>query len=153
MVIKDIVLGIVCPMANEFNNCEQFVRDVIEECNKYEFQSISLLAIFDKACTDGTFDRLNALSNELPELVVISSPENRCVVDAYLRGYREALDRRCDWILEMDAGYSHQPSDIPPFFDAMIQGYDCVFGSRFCKNAKYINSPRKRYLLSWGGQY
>ncbi len=150
-MVKDITLGIVCPMANEFDNCEQFVKDVIEVCNEYEFKSISLLVIFDNACTDGTFDKLKSLSNELPELVVIFSPENRCVVDAYLRGYREALKMGCDWILEIDAGYSHQPSDLHHFFNKMQQGYDCVFGSRFCNGGKYINSLSTHYLISRGG--
>jgi dolichol-phosphate mannosyltransferase len=76
---------------------------------------------------------------------------NQCVVDAYMRGYREAINSACDWILEIDAGYSHQPSDIPKFFKTMIQGYDCVFGSRFCPDGKMIDSAKSRYITSLGG--
>jgi dolichol-phosphate mannosyltransferase len=71
------------------------------------------------------------------------------VVDAYLRGYKEALDAGCDWILEIDAGFSHQPSDIPQFFSAMEQGMDCVFGSRFI--GRFEKSSLKRRFVSWGG--
>ncbi|HKC63017.1 MAG TPA: glycosyltransferase, partial [Pyrinomonadaceae bacterium] len=86
-----------------------------------------------------------------PELVVVWSPENMSVVDAYVRGYREAIGAGCDWILEMDAGFSHQPSDIPQFFDHMLEGYDCVFGSRFCKGGAVTESSAKREIISRGG--
>jgi len=150
-IVKTIKLGIICPMANEIDSCERFVKEVITECNKFGFNSFYFISIFDKASTDGTFDLFQSLSKALPKLIIVYAPENKCVVDAYLRGYKEALDIGCDWILEMDAGYSHQPSDIKSFFEKMIQGYDCVFGSRFCKGGKYINSPITRYLLSRGG--
>jgi dolichol-phosphate mannosyltransferase len=73
------------------------------------------------------------------------------VVDAYVRGYREALNSGCDWILEIDAGFSHQPPDIPQFFDKMLEGYDCVFGSRFCTGGTVSDSSTKREVISRGG--
>jgi dolichol-phosphate mannosyltransferase len=74
------------------------------------------------------------------------------VVDAYKRGYREALNHDSDWILELDAGYSHLPSDIPVFFNKMMEGnYDCVFGSRFSVGSKFMNASMRKYLLSRGG--
>jgi dolichol-phosphate mannosyltransferase len=61
------------------------------------------------------------------------------------------LNAGCDWILEIDAGFSHQPSDIPQFFEKMRQGYDCVFGSRFCEGGTISDSSTKRKLISSGG--
>ena len=86
-----------------------------------------------------------------PRLRVVWAPENQCVVDAYVRGYREALIAGVDWILEIDAGFSHQPQDIPQFFDTMLQGYDCVFGSRFMPGGRFSGGSLKRYLISRGG--
>ncbi len=77
--------------------------------------------------------------------------ENRCVVDAYVRGYREALAAGCDWILEIDAGFSHDPEDIPAFLEWMSRGYDCVFGSRFMEGGCISEGSLKRYLVSKGG--
>jgi len=139
-------LGIVCPMANERSSCEEFVMDVIRECKKFTFKSIEFYVILDNASNDGTYDIIFDLSKKLPELVLVFAPENKCVVDAYIRGYKEALNSGCDWILEIDAGYSHRPSDIHLFFETMIKGYDCVFGSRFCTNGIYDdNSSTIRY--------
>ena len=142
-------LGIVCPMANERSTAVEFVNAVLAQCK--DFKSVKFFVIFDNACKDGTFDLLKELQNKPPELQVIWAPEDRCVVDAYIRGYREALDAGCDWILEMDAGFSHQPSEIPQFFDKMAEGYDCVFGSRFCKGGKFTDAPLSRHFISRAG--
>lgn len=147
--LRSIDLGIVCPMANERNSAEAFVNLVLEQCT--EFKSVKFFVVLDKASTDLTRDILVNLSKHRPQLCVVWSPQNRCVVDAYLRGYEEALAAGCDWILEIDAGFSHQPSDIPKFFDKMLEGYDCVFGSRFCRGGRLSASSLKRYILSRGG--
>jgi dolichol-phosphate mannosyltransferase len=129
LMLAEIRLGIVCPIANERSTAVEFVNSVLQQCKN--LKSVKLFVIFDNACKDGTFDLLKDLQDKPPELQVIWAPGNRCIVDAYMRGYRQALDAGCDWILEIDAGFSHQPSDIPQFFDKMAQGYDCVFGNRW----------------------
>jgi len=145
----NVCLGIVCPMANERATAVEFVKSVLEQCKG--FSSVKFFAVFDSSCKDGTFDLLKELQNELPELQVIWAAENMCVVDGYMRGYREALDAGCDWILEIDAGFSHQPAEIPRFFDKMTGGYDCVFGSRFCEGGGFTEAAFSRYLISrWG---
>jgi len=136
-------------MANERSTAVEFVKAVIEQCKG--FASVSFFAVFDNACKDGTFDLLKDLGTKLPELQVVWAPENRCVVDAYIRGYREALNAGCKWILEIDAGFSHQPTEIPQFFDKMSEDYDCVFGSRFCKGGKFSEAPLSRRFISYTG--
>ena len=79
------------------------------------------------------------------------APQNKCMVDAYVAGYQQALKAGCDWVLEIDAGFSHQPSDIAQFFKTMREGYDCVFGSRFCRGGSIRDSSLRRYLISRSG--
>ena len=148
---KRIRLGVVCPMANERDTAARFVRDVLAACGPFQFRSVTFFAVLDRVSRDGTLDILRGLESELPQLRVVWAPENRSVVDAYLRGYREALDSGCDWVLEIDAGYSHQPSDIPAFIEKMSEGFDCVFGSRFCPGGRISDSSLKRKLISRGG--
>jgi dolichol-phosphate mannosyltransferase len=138
-------------MANERDTAERFVREVLAACEPFRFRAVTFFAVLDRASRDGTRDLLRELGQSLPQLRVVWAPENRCVVDAYLRGYREALDAGCDWVLEIDAGYSHQPSDIPAFFEKMADGYDCVFGSRFRTGGRITESPLRRKLISRGG--
>jgi dolichol-phosphate mannosyltransferase len=144
---NEAVLGIVCPMANEGDKAVAFCRAVLEHCPG--FQKVIFFAVFDRVTKDESLDHMRALERSEPRLRVVWAPENRCVVDAYLRGYKEALDAGCDWILEIDAGFSHQPGDIPQFFNAMEEGMDCVFGSRFI--GCFEKSSIKRRFVSWGG--
>lgn len=146
-----INLGIVCPMANEEASAVRFVKAVLEQCAAFPFRAMRFFAILDNACHDRTRALLEELQSSEQRLRVIWAPENRCVVDAYVRGYREALNAGCDWILEIDGGFSHQPENIPQFFQTMRAGYDCVFGSRFCDGGEITDSSRKRKLLSRGG--
>lgn len=150
--LSRISLGIVCPMANEEGTAVSFVNAVLERCLGRGFKSIKFFAVLDRVSKDRTRELLNEMRRtERPELEVVWAPENRSVVDAYVRGYREALGSGCDWILEIDAGFSHQPSDIPRFFDKMLEGYDCVFGSRFCPGGTIKESSAKREFISRGG--
>ena len=151
ILVSTINLGIVCPMANEQDTAAYFVKDVLEKCRTFGFNSVRFFAILDNACKDETIDIIRTLSQQIPELKFIFAPENQCVVDAYIRGYHEALNVACDWVLEIDAGYSHQPADIPKFFETMLLGYDCVFGSRFCIGGKFTDSSKIRYIISRGG--
>ncbi len=146
-----VYLGVVCPMANERDTAEAFVREVLAACAPFRFKSLTFFAVLDRVSRDGTLDLLRGLEATLPQLRVVWAPENRCVVDAYLRGYREALDAGCDWILEIDAGFSHQPSDIPRFFEKMSEGFDCVFGTRFAQGGGFTESPLRRKVISRGG--
>ena len=138
-------------MANERDCAKNFVTEVLSYCEN--FREVKLFVIFDNICKDGTVDLLREMEKEDNRLNVVWTPENRCVVDAYIRGYQEALDQQCDWILEMDAGYSHQPSDMSRIFETMSEGYDCVFGSRICKGGKCTGMPLKRYIISGGGSF
>lgn len=149
--LSQISLGVVCPMANEEPTAVTFVREVLAHCALPGFKSVTLFVILDQKSTDRTRELLGGLQDCGNNLLVIWSPENRCVVDAYLVGYRKALASECDWILEMDAGFSHQPSDLAGFFNKMSQGYDCVFGSRFCPGGSMTESPLARRLISRGG--
>lgn len=134
-------------MANEGDKAVAFCGAVLEQCQG--FRKVTFFSVFDRVNKDDSLDRMRELERTEPRLCVVWAPENRCVVDAYLRGYKAALDAGCDWILEIDAGFSHQPSDIPQFFNAMEQGLDCVFGSRFI--GRFEKSSFKRRIVSWGG--
>ncbi len=147
--INKVSLAIVCPMANERKSVKSFVTSVLDKCK--DFKAVTFFAILDNVSKDGTIDILRDLQKTQPQLNVVWAPENKCVVDAYLRGYKEALSNGCDWILEIDAGFSHQPSDMPQFFEKMAEGFDCVFATRFAKGGQMLESPLSRCIISKGG--
>ncbi len=146
---SNIHLGIVCPMANEKDTAVEFVNAVLSKCDG--FGRVSFFVVFDNSCKDGTVDLLKDLAKDASALKVVWAPEDKCVVDAYFRGYKEALGAGCDWILEIDAGFSHQPDEMPQFFEKMADGFDCVFGSRFCAGGSFTDSPWQRRFISRAG--
>jgi dolichol-phosphate mannosyltransferase len=147
--LNEISLAIVCPMANEAETAARFVDSVLANCAAVGTRRF--LAVLDQASRDNTREILESHARAVPELTVVWAPENRGVVDAYVRGYREALQTPADWILEIDAGFSHQPSDIPALLEKMRDGYDCVFGSRFCPGGSFVDNSAIRYWISFGG--
>jgi dolichol-phosphate mannosyltransferase len=67
---------------------------------------------------------------------------------AYVAGFRFAIERKFDYIFEMDADFSHDPNEIPSFL-LRIQDFDLVIGSRYIQGVNVINWPLSRLLLSY----
>jgi dolichol-phosphate mannosyltransferase len=143
-------LGVVCPLANEEETAVAFVEAVLLECRRPPLASVTLFAVLDTVSTDGTQRLLEELARRRPQVHVVWAPENRGVADAYVRGYREALAAGCDWILEIDGGFAHDPAQIPDFLAPMADGTDCVFGTRFAPGGA-DRATLGRRLLSRGG--
>lgn len=111
LALRNLSLGIVSPMANEEKSAAPLVAQVLQATR--EFGDVRFYAILDRASRDRTREILNKLAADEPRLQVVWSPENRSLVDAYIRGYREAIASGHDYIVEMDAGFSHRPEDLP----------------------------------------
>ena len=141
-------LGIVTPLANEKDTFDEFISRVQKQLQPQDL----IFLVFDNVCKDGTVDRAREVAAADPRVRVVWAPENRCVVDAYFRGYKEALAAGCDWILEMDGGLSHRPEEIPRFRDAMAAGYDYAGGSRFMEGGSF-DGRMSRKCISRGGTF
>ena len=150
---QNINLGIVTPMANEADNAERFVEVVLQTCEEFNFNRIEMYLVFDYSCTDGTMNTLKRKALHDSRIKIIWAQENKCVAGAYMEGYKSALSCKNDWILEIDAGFSHDPKQIPLFFLEMIKGYDCVFGVRFGLFGSKFSGSMKRKFISRIGSF
>lgn len=139
-------LGVVVPMANEEDTVAEFLARVLAQLEDRD----SVFVVLDNASHDRTRAIVADAAAADSRVVLVWAPENTCVVDAYFRGYREALAAGCEWILEMDGGLSHCPEEIPRFLAAMASGADFAAGSRFAKGGSYKGRIARR-LLSSGG--
>lgn len=139
----------VIPMANEEEDFHPFVDlltqvlDVVGTGNIY--------FIIDNVSKDKTLELARELEVKDKRFAVVWAPENRSVVDAYLRGFREAYNNGHELIIEMDAGMSHDPRAIPMFLRVLNEGNECAFGSRFINGGSMGDSPFKRRMLSKTG--
>jgi dolichol-phosphate mannosyltransferase len=139
-------LGIVTPLANEETTIDEFLDRVLRQLGPRDL----VFCVLDNASRDLTRDRIASRNTRDARARLVWAPENRSVVDAYFRGYREAFAAGCQWILEMDGGLSHAPELIPRFIEAMQSGVDFAAGSRFMPGGSY-SGHWSRYLLSKGG--
>ncbi len=146
---QDSSLAIVCPMKNEEDTAVAFVREMLKEAAG--FAQVRFFAVLDRASSDDTLARLKALEHDEVRLSVVWAEDSRCVVDAYVSGYRAAIRSGSDWILEIDAGFSHRPRDLAGFLELVPQGFDCIYGSRFGAGGSMAEAPFHRRLISRGG--
>src|SRR5437667_117158 len=121
--------ALIVPMANEENEFAPFVRELFRALE--EIKSGKVYFIVDNVSTDKTLDLCQKLSQHDSRFITVWAPENKNVVDAYMRGYKEALHNNHDFIIEMDGGLSHDPKYLQEILKKLSEGYECVFGSRF----------------------
>jgi dolichol-phosphate mannosyltransferase len=141
--------ALVIPMANEEPDFHVFVKEVINSLVRIGGGKVYF--VVDTVSKDRTLELCKELSANDPRFVTIYAPENKNVVDAYLRGYREAFLNGHEVIIEMDAGLSHDPRALPMFLRVLNEGNECAFGSRFINGGSIWNSDRKRTFLSKTG--
>ncbi|NJN41352.1 MAG: polyprenol monophosphomannose synthase [Flammeovirgaceae bacterium] len=68
---------------------------------------------------------------------------------AYIEGFHYALQNNYEYILEMDADFSHDPNDLPRLIAACEKGSDVSVGSRYATGVNVVNWPIGRVLLSY----
>jgi len=141
--------ALVIPMANEEAEFQLFIDALKLELNHLPKGQVFL--VVDKVSKDKTLQLCQNLSSSEPAFHTVWAPENKNVVDAYIRGYKEALKTNAEFIIEMDAGLSHDPSCLGEFLKYLNEGYECVYGSRFISGGSMGDSPPRRQALSKTG--
>ncbi len=106
--------------------------------------------VVDDSSPDGTGDLADELAAADESVQVLHRAEKGGLGAAYKHGFQVALDAGFDVIGEMDADGSHQPEQLHLLLDALRQA-DLVIGSRWVPGGSVVNWPRRRELLSRGG--
>ena len=136
---------VIIPTYNEVENAEKIIRAVFALPEGFE------ILIIDDGSPDGTAIIVKGLMQEFPErLHLIERSGKQGLGTAYLTGFKWALENGCDYIFEMDADFSHAPSDLPRLLKACTEdGADMSIGSRYCNGVSVVNWPIGRILISY----
>ena len=136
---------VIIPTYNEIENAEKIIRAVFALDGGYH------MLIIDDGSPDGTAAAVKELMKEFPErLFIIERSGKLGLGTAYLTGFRWALEKGYDYVFEMDADFSHAPSDLPRLYAACAEeGADFAVGSRYKDGVSVVNWPITRILMSY----
>ncbi|MBP7310198.1 MAG: polyprenol monophosphomannose synthase [Candidatus Cloacimonetes bacterium] len=133
---------LIIPTYNEIDNIEKLLEIVLALDDNIE------VLIVDDNSPDGTALRVRFMQSTQPRLHLLERPGKMGLGSAYVAGFKYALQRDFEYIMEMDADFSHNPEDVPRLIEA-AKSRDLVIGSRYCNGVNIINWPFKRLLISY----
>jgi dolichol-phosphate mannosyltransferase len=140
---------VVIPTYNEAPNVERIVRAVGAELDRLTPGDYRILVVDDNS-PDGTGTIADQLAQELPSVEVLHRPSKSGLGHAYLAGFGRALSGGAEFVFEMDADFSHDPSYLGGLLEA-AQSADLVLGSRYVDGGGVRNWGLLRRLISRGG--
>ncbi|MDR2841547.1 MAG: polyprenol monophosphomannose synthase [Paludibacter sp.] len=136
---------VIIPTYNEKENIENIIRAVM--CEPLDFH----ILIIEDGSPDGTASIVKTLQAEFADRLFMVERQGKLGLGtAYITGFKWALDKNYDYIFEMDADFSHNPSDLPRLYEACSkQGADVAIGSRYVSGVNVVNWPIGRVLMSY----
>ena len=137
---------VITPTYNEKENIERIIRKVFSLEKDFD------MLIIEDNSPDGTADIVKRLMQEFPNRLFIKERKGKLGLGtAYLDGFRWGLEHGYEYMIEMDADFSHNPDDLPRLYDACATGKgDVVVGSRYVDGKiSVVNWPMGRLMMSY----
>ncbi|MFH1789799.1 MAG: polyprenol monophosphomannose synthase [bacterium] len=137
---------IVIPTYNEREN----IKGLIQAIFRMNIPDLNVITVDDNS-PDGTADEVEELSQVYP-VSLIKRPCKRGIGSAYIVGFKKALSMEADLIAQMDADFSHNPSDLLRMIEA-AQTADLVIGSRKIRHGRIEGWNWTRKFMSNGAMW
>jgi len=139
---------VVVPTYNEADTIEPLVDAV-----RGTIPSPRRVLVVDDSSPDGTGDMAERLAERHDDVAVLHRAEKLGLGPAYLAGFRDALDSGAGLIVQMDADFSHDPTDLSSLI-AAARHADLVVGSRYVAGGRVTDwGPGRRTISRWGSRY
>lgn len=139
---------VIIPTYNEIENVEAIIRAV------FNLQKGFHVLIVDDNSPDQTGKKVTELQTAFKDQLFLETrTEKSGLGTAYIHGFKWAIAKGYDYIFEMDADFSHTPSDLIRLQRACIEGADVAVGSRYKKGVNVVDWPLHRVLLSYGASF
>jgi dolichol-phosphate mannosyltransferase len=133
---------VIFPTYNEKENIEKIAEAALQQ------NEIIEILIVDDNSPDGTGDIADRMAAAEGRIHVLHRAAKSGLGTAYIHGFKWAIEKKYDYIFEMDADFSHNPDYLPDFLEA-IKDNDLVLGSRYISGVNVVNWPMSRLLLSY----
>lgn len=136
---------VIIPTYNEIENIGNIIDAVMALPDGFD------VLVIDDASPDGTQDAVRSKMEQYPGRVYMETRQGKLGLGtAYIHGFKWALSRRYDYVIEMDADFSHNPNDLPKLYhQCRDNGADVAIGSRYVSGVNVVNWPMQRVLMSY----
>ena len=136
---------VIIPTYNEIENIESIIRSVLSQHKPFH------VLIIDDNSPDHTADKVVQLQSEYSGRLFLEKRAKKSGLGtAYVHGFKWALERKYEYIFEMDADFSHNPNDLEKLYNACYLGdADLAIGSRYVTGVNVVNWPLSRVLMSY----
>ena len=136
---------VIIPTYNEIQNIEAIIRTTFDQEKQFD------ILVVDDNSPDGTSAKVEYLQNEFKDRRFLEKREGKNGLGtAYIHGFKWALQKGYEYIIEMDADFSHNPEDLIRLYNACAnEGADVSVGSRYSVGVNVVNWPMHRVLLSY----
>jgi dolichol-phosphate mannosyltransferase len=136
---------VIIPTYNEKENIEAIIRATFNQRKAFH------ILIVDDNSPDGTSEIVKNLIAEFPKQLFLEKRIGKHGLGtAYIHGFKWAISKKYNYIIEMDADFSHNPKDLIRLYNACHKdGADLSIGSRYSQGVNVVNWPMKRVLLSY----
>ena len=134
---------VIIPTYNERENLPKITEVALAQDPR-----VNVLVV-DDGSPDGTGELAERMAEANPRINVLHRPRKMGLGTAYITGFKWGLERGFDYLMEMDADFSHDPRHIPEFL-AAANDADVVIGSRYLQGrVTVVNWPMSRLMLSY----
>ncbi len=137
---------VVIPTYNERGNIEKLLPALLG------FDAALEVVVVDDGSPDGTADLAEEIGREQGRVHVVRRSRKDGIGPAYRAGFKKALELGGEFIVQMDADFSHPITSLPELFGGARE-HDVVLGSRYTDGITVVRWPIERLLLSYFGNY
>ena len=136
---------VIIPTYNEGENIIKIIESIFTI-----HQDINILIVDDNS-PDGTSGKVKELISKYNNKLNLITRESKMGLGtAYLKGFNWAINKDFNYIISMDADFSHNPSDIIRLYESCVnEKNDICIGSRYIKGINVVNWPLQRIILSY----
>ena len=140
---------VIIPTYNERDNIVAMIDAVFAQPKDFD------ILVIDDGSPDGTGEIVQKIQADYntadnTRLHLIERKGKLGLGTAYLTGFQYAIDKGYEFILEMDADFSHDPKDLSALYLQCSEfGFDVAIGSRYATGVNVVNWPIGRVLLSY----
>jgi dolichol-phosphate mannosyltransferase len=135
---------IIIPTYNERENLPRLVAALLENAPSFE------VLVVDDGSPDGTGEIAEALAQKTSRVHVLHRKGKLGLGTAYVVGFKYALSNDYEYVIQMDADFSHRPEDLPLLLEA-TRSADVAIGSRNVPGGQTENWSLMRRFISKGG--